>query len=673
MFKIKLNLVGRVITSYFIFLVIWWIYIQLLGVQTSELNYLFSFAYGLIPLFSGIYFLTKLYYFKLDQSRVIFRSLLFFSLGLIAWGLGESIWSYYNLVLNVEIPYPSIADFFYVTTFPMFSLGVIYLARGLGAFGVLKNRYARMLVVVIPVVTLVVSYYLLIVFARAGVLTESFEGLKFFFDISYPLWDAIVLTLVLLLTSLTITRLEGKTKLSVLLISFGSILMFLADLGFAHQTTYNTFYNGGMVDLIYTISLYCLSLGVGFLEFDSLPGNMTGNPNELLEKTEEELHEANVKLKQREQELSKINEDVYKKNLELLEEKKKAEALLYNISEAAIVADNNNKILLFNKAAQSLTTISEEKAKGKFFKEVVLVFDEKGNQITGDTIKSFLEYRPGTKLTNLTLRRIDGRERFVNLTASKVSVKADLNLYVILISDVTEEIKSERAREEFISIASHELRTPMTIIKNYLWMLQNKKGGDLTPRQNEFVTKAMDGTERMIRLIRDFLDISRMEQGKLELHPTQVDLAKLISDISSDFKIKADQKGVELKVRIEDKLPKVRADEDKLREVVINLIGNSIKFTDSGFVSVIAACEGSEVKTSVIDTGKGIAKEDLPRLFRKFGRLDNTFVTAAESGGTGLGLYIVKSIVEIMGGKVGVHSEGVGKGATFWFTLRAVT
>ncbi|MBI4091228.1 PAS domain-containing sensor histidine kinase [candidate division WWE3 bacterium] len=394
--------------------------------------------------------------------------------------------------------------------------------------------------------------------------------------------------------------------------------------------------------------------------------------SDLLEQKEEELRRTTSKLHERDQTLSRINSEMYKKNLELLQEKKKAEALLYNITEAAIVIDSQDRIILFNSVAQTLASKTEDEALGKKLDEIIGISNEKGDRITWEGIRTLLEYKQGTKLVNLLFRRPDGKERFVNVTASKVSVEKNQNLYVMIISDVTEEKKAEKAREEFISIASHELRTPMTIIKNYIWMLQNKKGGDVTAKQEEYLQKAMEGTERMIKLITDMLDISRMEQGRFEIHPAQVDLAVLINEISLDFKVKADQKGLEFKVKLQENLPKVRADEDKLREVIVNLIGNAIKYTDSGFVSIISEVSGKEVKTSILDTGRGIDKDDLPKLFHKFGRLDNSFVTAAESGGTGLGLYIVKSIIEAMGGKVGVYSEGKGRGSTFWFVLRAV-
>lgn len=390
----------------------------------------------------------------------------------------------------------------------------------------------------------------------------------------------------------------------------------------------------------------------------------------LLKQKELELQEATQKLHDRDQTLSRINQELYKKNLELIEEKRKAEALLYNVNEAVLVTDTSHKILLFNRAAQSLLGVKEEEVSDKKFKDIVNVSDEHGTQITGEKISTMLEYKSGIKMAGLILKRQDGRDRYVNITASKVGVDKDLILYVIIITDVTEEIRTEKAREEFISIASHELRTPMTIIKNYLWMLENKKGGELSEKQMEYIKKAETGTDRMIKLIHDMLDISRMELGKYEINLASIDLGQLVGEVVSDFRIKAAQKGLDLTVEVSDQFPKVSADLERLREVLVNLIGNSFKFTDKGFVKVKVEKDGKSAKISIIDSGKGIDKDDLPKLFHKFGRLDNSYVTVAEQGGTGLGLYIVKSIIEAMGGKVGVASEGAGKGATFWFTLR---
>ncbi len=229
----------------------------------------------------------------------------------------------------------------------------------------------------------------------------------------------------------------------------------------------------------------------------------------------------------------------------------------------------------------------------------------------------------------------------------------------------------DKMKDEFISIASHELRTPMTSIKGHLWMLSQGKGGELNEKQQHYVQKARAGAERMINLINDMLSVSRIEQGKMEFDIQKLDIVKVAIDIIEEFEPQAKDKGIDLKLPGFKLVPYVLADEQKLRAVLTNLVGNALKFTEKGSV-IINIKRSTEDKPSlrveVIDTGPGISVEDQERLFKKFGRLETSFVTAAESGGTGLGLYISKKLVEAMNGKIGVESE-LGKGSTFWFTL----
>jgi len=242
----------------------------------------------------------------------------------------------------------------------------------------------------------------------------------------------------------------------------------------------------------------------------------------------------------------------------------------------------------------------------------------------------------------------------------------------------------DRAKDDFLSIASHELRTPMTNIKNFLWMMNTAKGGELSDQKKDYVARAQKSVERMLTLINDMLDVSRIDQNRLELHPINVDLYKLILDIIEEFKPRVEAKGLFIKFLEDSRQMKegsklsvirplvVRADEDKLREVIVNLIGNSVKFTPNGGITVsLDDLESGQVKISITDTGKGIDTADLPKLFHKFSRIDSSYKTVAESGGTGLGLYISKSLTERMGGIIGVSST-IGQGSTFWVTLPRV-
>jgi signal transduction histidine kinase len=201
-------------------------------------------------------------------------------------------------------------------------------------------------------------------------------------------------------------------------------------------------------------------------------------------------------------------------------------------------------------------------------------------------------------------------------------------------------------------------------------MLGTGKGGDLNEKQIDYLSKASRGVERMLNMINETLNISKIDQGKVQLKIEEIDIDSFIDEIIPDFKIKAGEKNLELRVLVDEKCRIVFGDRVKLREIVTNLLGNSLKFTPSGWIEIkLSNNNGSFIKFEISDTGKGIDHNDLDRLFKKFGRIDNSYQTVAEAGGTGLGLYIVKNMVESMGGQVGAESEGVGKGSKFWFTL----
>ena len=226
-----------------------------------------------------------------------------------------------------------------------------------------------------------------------------------------------------------------------------------------------------------------------------------------------------------------------------------------------------------------------------------------------------------------------------------------------------------KLKDEFLSVASHELRTPMTIVKSYLWMLEKQKAGKLNGKQIEYLQKAIEGTQRMIALINDMLDISRFEQKKVTFDIRQLNVCMVVEDALGGFEIAAKDKNIYLNFDGDCKDLYVDADEIKLRDVLVNLIGNAIKFTKEGGVSIGVEDEDEFIKIWVRDTGSGIDPKDIDKLFHKFARIDNSYTIATDAGGTGLGLYIVKLYIEGMGGKAGAWSEGTGKGSTFWVSL----
>ncbi|HSX08899.1 MAG TPA: GAF domain-containing sensor histidine kinase [Candidatus Saccharimonadales bacterium] len=233
-------------------------------------------------------------------------------------------------------------------------------------------------------------------------------------------------------------------------------------------------------------------------------------------------------------------------------------------------------------------------------------------------------------------------------------------------------IELDKLKNEFVSVASHELRTPMTAIRSYLWMALNDKGGPLTEKQRYYVERGYNSADRLIRLVNDMLNISRIESGRISIELKSVDLIKLTQDVVEEVLPRANELGVSVVVQKPEALPLVLADSDKIKEVFFNLIGNSLKFTPKGGTITISYSQvGGFIETKITDTGAGIEPQDISKLFQKFGLLPGSYITNQTVAiGTGLGLYICRSIINLHHGQIHAASPGRGKGATFIFTLK---
>ncbi len=224
----------------------------------------------------------------------------------------------------------------------------------------------------------------------------------------------------------------------------------------------------------------------------------------------------------------------------------------------------------------------------------------------------------------------------------------------------------DQLKSDFISTVSHELRTPLTTIREVISQLLEGIHGPTTPSQTEFLSMCLEDVDRLKRIIDDLLDVSKIEAGKFKLHKATIDLVGLVKGVGASFRPRVEALGLDLRMECSNEEMLIWADRDSIIRVFTNLIGNALKFTARGHVglSVNDTPEGIECRVS--DTGRGIAEEDLPRLFGKFqqfGRLEG-----GGEKGTGLGLNISKNIVELHGGKMWVEST-LGAGTTFIFTL----
>ncbi|MFH1411438.1 MAG: ATP-binding protein [Candidatus Omnitrophota bacterium] len=235
----------------------------------------------------------------------------------------------------------------------------------------------------------------------------------------------------------------------------------------------------------------------------------------------------------------------------------------------------------------------------------------------------------------------------------------------------TEELKRlDKIKSDFISTVSHELRTPLTIIREAVAQVLDGILGETTEQQREFLSVGLDDIDRLARIINDLLDISKIERGKLEIKREKTDIVSVIKNLNASFLPKARNKGIEISMICSKEEITVYAEKDQMIQVFNNLIGNALKFTDKGSVTVSAIDKKDEVECSVADTGRGMKKEDIPKLFSKF----QQFGRSAGPGekGTGLGLAISKGIVELYKGKIRVESE-LGKGTKFIFTIPKYT
>ncbi|MNX27715.1 Non-motile and phage-resistance protein [compost metagenome] len=226
---------------------------------------------------------------------------------------------------------------------------------------------------------------------------------------------------------------------------------------------------------------------------------------------------------------------------------------------------------------------------------------------------------------------------------------------------------TDQLKDQFLSILSHELRTPVNAIMAFGSILDDEVAGPMSAEQHRYLAKILKGSETLLALIDDLLDMSRIEAGKFTLNPIPMHFPEVCQDVVSTLTPLAWQKGLTLVVNVPDPLPTLDADPQRMGQVLTNLINNAIKFTPvGGRITLRVETAGQELRCEIQDTGIGIAPEDIPKLFQRFTQVELS--STRQGGGTGLGLSIAKALVEAHGGSIGVRSERE-QGSTFWFTL----
>lgn len=350
-------------------------------------------------------------------------------------------------------------------------------------------------------------------------------------------------------------------------------------------------------------------------------------------------------------------------------EKEKIDAILHSIGDGVFVIDANLKITMYNKISADISGYTSAQAIGKPYHKILKFVYEKDGKTNDQFIKQTIATGEPKDMSNHTfLIRKDGSKVAVADSAAPLKDKSGkVTGVVVVFRDVTKEREVDRMKTEFVSVASHQLRTPLSAIKWFLEMVLEGDAGKINKEQRDFLQQAFDSNTRMISLVNDLLNVSRLETGRIMIEPVPTDLVKLCQIIIKESAPLISAHNLKFKFTKPAKIDKINIDPKLISQVVANLLSNGIKYTLSkGKVELKIVVDRSNVIISVSDTGMGIPKNQQSKLFQKFFRADNA--VSKETEGTGLGLYVAKSVVEASGGKIGFNSVE-NQGSTFWFTL----
>lgn len=387
--------------------------------------------------------------------------------------------------------------------------------------------------------------------------------------------------------------------------------------------------------------------------------------------------------------ITESSERVRKLSGQLKSHEQQLEILVQSITDGILSVDTEGRITLMNQAAAKLTGWPENDAVGIDATSVFkLVKDPKSNKPLEGSEHPFQQVLQKQQHVSDTLQLMDRQNKgiIISLAISPVVDEKTKKLSgaVAVFRDVSKEKAEEQQRAEFISTASHEMRTPVAAIEGYLALALNDKVSKVDNNAREYLTKAHMSTQHLGKLFQDLLTSAKAEDGRLTSHPEVIEMGQFVTQLSEDLKFSAEKKGLKMELVINSPtdnsgvidassglktiqpLYYCMIDPDRVREVVTNVFDNAVKYTAEGSVSIGLTGNEQLVQIKISDTGPGIPEEDLPHLFQKFYRVDNSATRSV--GGTGLGLFICKKIVELYNGNIWAESK-MGEGSIFYITF----
>ena len=356
--------------------------------------------------------------------------------------------------------------------------------------------------------------------------------------------------------------------------------------------------------------------------------------------------------------LLNILEDVEESRIRAVEEKNKTLAVITNFADGLLVFDKENKLYLINPVAEKFLSVDAEELinKKSYSLEKFPWFEE---------IKKFLK-DPTKKIFRKEIKI--NKELILELSAVSITREGESLGSLIVLHNITREKLIEQMKTEFVSLAAHQLRTPLSAIKWTLKMILDGDLGEITKEQKDFLEKSYISNERMINLINDLLNVTRIEEGRYLYNLEFVQFEDLVEEIIKNYKNETERKNIKIQFeKPKNKTLAIKLDAEKIKLTVSNLIDNAIKYTlPGGKIEVFIKSDKEKITFIAKDSGIGIPKDQQKRLFSKFFRGANAL--RIETDGSGLGLFIAKNIVEAHEGKIWFESEE-DKGSTFYFEL----
>lgn len=365
--------------------------------------------------------------------------------------------------------------------------------------------------------------------------------------------------------------------------------------------------------------------------------------------------------------LRMANDKISEGWLQLQEEKATLSSSIQNLSLGFILFELDGNILTMNQNATKLLSIDPYE---KSFNNIEKLFPAEIN-LHDKHVISTREKRM------VELKDVLYSNKFLHIYFSPIIITEKNNEVigtVCLIEDITEAKSLERSRNEFFSIASHELRTPLTAIRGNTSLIQEFYKDKLPDEEiKEMIADIHESAIRLIDIVNDFLDMSRLEQGKMEFKKEKFDICALINEVLKEFQTTGSQKKLYMEYHQPScQIPMVQADRNRTKQVLFNLLGNGLKFTEEGGITIDTEIRENNIAVRVKDTGHGIPKEAQPLLFRKFQQAEENILTRDATRGTGLGLYISRLMIEGMKGEIHLEYSEAGIGSSFVFTLPVV-